>query len=458
MTHEINEAAAAAIIEGERAAANLAELHERIRPCFARVQPFEQAQKYLSGLISDLPRKNGWTLAEHAGDLSPNKTQRLLNHAVWDQDAVMDIVRGFVAEQVGEQPLRVAALDESGQPKQGVATAGVKRQYMGCAGRIANGVNTVYCSYATPNGHALVSARIWIPEDQLTDTDRRAALGIPADVVFKTKPQLAQDIVADMIADQTMPPWVAGDEVYGRSSKLRTFLQDNEIGYVLRVGRAFAAQMPSGARLRADAVVARDLAKPRHQRRWQVCSVTGSKGERAYAWAWVATASDRHYLLIRKHLSSGELAYHYCYLPPGRPVTLMTLVRVACLRWPVEEGFEFGKDHFGLDHSQVRLYTALLRHIVLTLAALAVCAVTAADAQARTPGPILPTTPDDLPPDDPGLIALTVAEIKRLFCLVTRRQQPAIHGLHWVWWRRRHQARARWFHHRTRLRRQPAPT
>ncbi|MFL6145113.1 MAG: transposase [Labedaea sp.] len=159
-----------------------------------------------------------------------------LNHAVWDQDAAMGIVRGFVAEQLSKQPLRVAALDESGQPKQGVAPAGVRRQYMGCAGRIANGVNTVYCSNATPGGHALLGARIWVPEDQLTDTDRRAALGIPADVAFKTKPQVAQDIPADMIADQTMPPWAAGDEVYGRSSKLRAFLQDNQIGYVLRLG------------------------------------------------------------------------------------------------------------------------------------------------------------------------------------------------------------------------------
>jgi hypothetical protein len=132
----------------------------------------------------------------------------------------------------------------------------------------------------------------------------------------------------------------------------------------------------------------------------------------------------------------------------------MTLVRVACLRWPVEEGFEFGKDHFGLDHSQVRLYTALLRHIVLTLAALAVCAVTAAQAKTRTPAPILPTTPDEQPPEDLGLIALTVAEIKRLFTLVTRRHLPTSHHLHWTWWRRRHQARARWYHHRTRLRRQ----
>ncbi len=181
--------------------------------------------------------------------------------------------------------------------------------------------------------------------------------------------------------------------------------------------------------------------------------MTGSKGERAYAWAWLATTSPRHFLLIRKHLRTGELAYHYCHVPAGRPVTLMTLVRVACLRWPVEEGFEFGKDHFGLDHSQVRLYTALLRHIVLTLAALAVCAVTAAQAKTHAPAPILPRTSDEQPPEDPGLIALTVAEIKRLFILVTRRLLPETHHLHWTWWRRRHQARARWFHHRTRLRR-----
>jgi hypothetical protein len=230
----------------------------------------------------------------------------------------------------------------------------------------------------------------------------------------------------------------------------------------MRVGCAFTAEVAPGARMRADAAVAAYLAGTKHQRRWQiwlgdrfqVCSVTGSKGERAYAWAWLATTSTGHFLLIRKHLRTGELAYHYCHVPPGQPVTLMTLVRVACLRWPVEEGFEFGKDHFGLDHSQVRCYTALLRHIVLTLAALAVCAITAAQARNRTPAPVLPTTQDDQPPEDPGLITLTVAEIKRLFILVTRRLQPESHHLHWIRWRRRHQARARWFHHRTRLRRQ----
>lgn len=119
---------------------------------------------------------------------------------------------------------------------------------------------------------------------------------------------------------------------------------------------------------------------------------------------------------------------------------------------------ESAKDHFELDHSQVRLYTALARHIVLTMAALAVCAVTAAQAKTRAPAPTLPATPDDQPPEDPGLIALTVAEIKRLFALVTRRFQPETHKLHWIWWRCRHQARARWFHHRARLRRQITTT
>jgi hypothetical protein len=183
--------------------------------------------------------------------------------------------------------------------------------------------------------------------------------------------------------------------------------------------------------MRADAAVATHLAGSRHQRRWQVCSVTGSKGERAYAWGWIATTHPRRFLLIRKHLRTGELAYHYCSVPTGRPVTVMTLVRVACLRWPVEEDFEFGKDHFGLDHCQVRLYTALLRHIVLTLAALAVCAVTAAQARTRAPVPILPASPDERPPEDLGLIALTVADVKRLFLLVIRRLQPETHHLHW---------------------------
>ncbi|MDX3194270.1 transposase [Streptomyces sp. MN03-5084-2B] len=179
MTQKIGEAAAAAIVEGERAVTNLRVLHGRLRPCFARMEPFGQTRKYLTGLMSDLPRKNGWSIAEHAGDRTPDRTQRLLNHAVWDHDQAQGVVRRFVVEALGDQPLLVGALDESGQEKHGNATAGVKRQYIGCAGRVANGVNTVYCSYATPGGHALVGARIYIPEEQLRRPRTPRGVGCP---------------------------------------------------------------------------------------------------------------------------------------------------------------------------------------------------------------------------------------------------------------------------------------
>ena len=219
------------MVAGERAAAILTELHARLESCFARPEPYVQARKYMAALMSDLPRKNGWTVAEHAGDATPDRTQRLLNHAVWDNERAAGVVRGFVVEHLAPgAELMVGALDESGHQKQGSATAGAKRQYMGCAGRVANGVNTVYCTYATPGGHSLAGARIWVPAEQLEDPDRRVALGIPEAVEFATKPQLATQIVADMVADQTMPPWFAGDEVYGRSPQLRDYLEEQGAG------------------------------------------------------------------------------------------------------------------------------------------------------------------------------------------------------------------------------------
>jgi hypothetical protein len=111
-----------------------------------------------------------------------------------------------------------------------------------------------------------------------------------------------------------------------------------------------------------------------------------------------------------------------------------------------------------LDHSQVRLYTAVLRHLVLAIAALAICAVTAAAMRAASSTlPPPPTTPSQAPPAEPGLIPLTVAETKRLLNLFTRTWRDLTHHLRWTWWRRRHQARARWYHHRARLQRKRAP-
>ncbi|MBA3489552.1 MAG: IS701 family transposase [Longispora sp.] len=423
--------------------------------CFHRWEPRLQAVKYVRALMSDLPRKNCWTIAEHAGDATPDKTQRLLERARWDTMAAMGAVRGFVTAHLASSQA-VAVLDESGQEKKGTHTVGVKRQYVGCAGRVSNAINVVYCTYATPSGHALVGARPYLPAEWAGDVNRRRAAGVPDDVDFATKPELGRQILADLHAAGTLPPWVTGDEVYGRDPHLRSWCENHDTGYVLGVPKSMRITLPAGTTVRADATLT--MLEPSS---WTIASCgAGSKGERRYTWAWIATTSPRRHLLARRNLTPNakgeyEVAFFLCFTPHGHPATLHTLITIAGMRWPVEEDFQIGKDAFGLDHSQVRTYPALLRHLVLTMAALAVAAITAAHARTRTNTlPAGPTSPDDLPPADPGLIPLTVAEIKRLFNLLTRTWQPTRHHLHWTQWRQRHQARARWFHQRTRLRHQ----
>ena len=467
----------------ELAAERREELLGRIGRVFARREPRLQAGKYVTGLMSDLPRKNGWTLAEAAGDRSPDKMQRLLNHAPWDVYAAMGVVRDFVVEHlavpdgVGPHGVSaVAVLDETGQEKKGDHTAGVKRQYVGCAGQVANAINVVYCTYATPRGHAHVGARLYLPKEWATSTPPTGQTPDPGPITvttgqvtpapvtpapraadpltdnefaFKTKPALAVDILSDLHDADVLPPWVTGDEVYGRDKTLRAFCQDHGVGYVLGVPCSFTVRLNRRRKTRADKALG--FVPPKA---WTKASCgPGSKGDRLYAWAWVATVSPHHYLLIRRSLADPtDQAYFYCYVPEPRPSTLSVLVTVAGMRWPVEEDFQVGKDQFALDHSQVRRHHALIRHLALAMTALAIAATTAATMRAKTSTlPPPPVTPDQDPPEDPGLIPLTVAEVRRLLLLFTPTQQPRDHRLHWAWWRRRHQARARWYHQRTRL-------
>jgi SRSO17 transposase len=453
-TTDLEAAAASTVEEAALACGNLDELMGCLAGCFARVEPRRQARKYVTGLMGDLPRKNCWALAEQAGDQTPDKMQRLLERASWDACEAMRAVRAFAVARLSDPADAVLVLDESGQEKAGEHTAGVKRQYLGCAGRVANGINVVYASYAAPAGHAIIAARLYVPKDWADDSQRRRAAGIPGELEFATKPQLATQIVKDLLAEGRCPPWVTGDEVYGRDAKLRTFLEDQGTGHVLKIPCSFRITLPTGQKMRAD-----HAARLVPAAAWQTASAGhGSKGERDYGWAWLATASARRHLLIRRHLRDpADLAYFSCHVPAGRACSFTTLVRVAGRRWPVEEDFRLGKSDFGLADSQVRRYTALTRHVALAMAALAVCATTAALARPRTSTLARPpTSPEELPPQDPGLIPLTVTEIKKIFNLVTRTWQSIRHYLHWSWWRRRHQARARWFHQRARLHRQAA--
>ena len=167
--------------------------------------------------MSELPERNGWSIARHAGDKTPDKTQRLLNHASWDTFAAMGVVRRFAVAGLEEAARRgrrrrglvIAAIDETGQEKAGELTAGVKRQYLGCAGRVANGINTVHLSYVREGtGHALIGARQWIPHEHLEDPVRSLVMGLPLDLAFRTKGQLAIDISKDIAAGGLRPDFL----------------------------------------------------------------------------------------------------------------------------------------------------------------------------------------------------------------------------------------------------------
>jgi SRSO17 transposase len=449
-----SKAAAAARIGAGLGRRKRYELLELLRPCFARVEAWLQAGKYTAALMSDLPRRNGWTLAERAGDRTPDRMQRLLSRAVWDAAAVMTVVRRFAvagldqaARGRGRRGLAVGAIDETSQVKQGERTAGVKRHYLGCAGKVANGITTVHLAYAREGtGHALIAARQWIPREHLEDPVKRRVTGLPPDLVFRTKGQLAIDLIGEVLADGIGLDFVCGDEVYGSCTRLREYLESRGLAYVLRVPSNFYLAAARGVRLTCKQAAATLLTT---RRGWEIRSAGhGAKGQRWYAWAWLGTASPEHYLLIRRHLVTGELAFHYCFVPEGQPVSLSRLIRAAGLRWPIEEDFRSGKGCFGLDESQVRLFTAIARHTVLVMAALAICVVTAALLRRRTDTrPPAPVRPDQPPPADPGMIPLTVPETARLLA----HPPPPGANRQWQAWRRRHQALSAWYHHRTRL-------
>jgi SRSO17 transposase len=163
----------------------------RVAGRFARVELRRRAKAFVRGLLSDLPRKNCWTIAEHAGDATPDGMQHLLARAVWDADAVRDDVRAVLVEHLGDQAA-VLVIDETGDLKKGSHTAGVQRQYTGPAGKVDNAQVAVYLAYATTAGHGVIDRELYLPQGWIDDPARCRAAGVPDQRTFATKPELAR--------------------------------------------------------------------------------------------------------------------------------------------------------------------------------------------------------------------------------------------------------------------------
>jgi SRSO17 transposase len=194
--------------------AGVDELTDRIAGRFGRIECRQRVRGFLLALLADLPRKNCWTIAEHAGDAAPDGMQHLLSRAVWDTDGVSTDLREYVTEHLGEAGA-VLVIDETGDLKKGTHTVGVQRQYTGTAGRIENAQVAVYLAYAAAGGHALLDRELYLPASWTADPARCAGAGVPADAAFATKPALARVMLVRALDAGLPAGWVAGDEVYG---------------------------------------------------------------------------------------------------------------------------------------------------------------------------------------------------------------------------------------------------
>ena len=365
------------VAEVARWADGIEGVHECIAGRFRRPEPRRRVLAYLRGLLSPVERKNGWQLAEQAGDATPDGVQRLLYNYRWEADLVRDDLRDYVVEHLGCAD-GVVVVDETGFLKKGDKSVGVQRQYSGTAGRIENCQIGVFLAYASAKGRTLLDRELYLPQVWAEDRERRRDAGVPEDAVFRTKPQLAQLMLGRLLEAGVPFAWFTGDEVYGSDRKLRLWLEGQGIPHVMAVKsneKLWALTDKGPLQVRADW-----LASGVAESAWVRCSAgNGAKGPRVYDWAAVEIRPLRepgkgHWLLARRSITKpGELAYYVCFGPAS--TSLQELVRVAGTRWAIEECFEEAKGEVGLDQYEVRRWDGWYRHITLAMLAQAYLAV-----------------------------------------------------------------------------------
>jgi SRSO17 transposase len=365
----------------------LVEVNERLWAHFARSEVRQRAQDYLRGLLSEAKRKNGWQLAEVAGNATPYGIQHLLGRANWDADAVRDELRGYVIEHLGAGEGRsVLIVDETGFIKKGDRSVGVKRQYTGTAGKRENCQVGVFLAYASERAQAFIDRELYLPEEWAEDKERREQAGVPEEVVMRTKPELAREMLGRALDAGVKAAWVVADSVYGDTRRLGMFLEEREQPYVLAVsGKAYVW---AGFRQHRVGVVLDSLRQEEllPEEGWKrVSAGDGSKGPRLYDWSRLPLNPPmqegfERWLLVRRSIDdSDELSAYTVFAPEG--ATLEVLAKVAGSRWRVEIGFEEAKGEVGLAHYEVRSWHGFYRHITLALFAHAFLAAIRAEGQ-----------------------------------------------------------------------------
>ena len=416
----------------------------RVASCFTRRETRLTCRDMVNGLLAELEDYNCWTLAEAAGHPSPCRMQHLLSRARCDEQLLLDSAAGWAAAYLtaGQDESDVVLIvDETADAKSSADCAGAARQYSGTLGGIALCQVAVTLTCATPAGHALAGRALYLPADWAADGERRELAGVPDEVMFQTKSQLAGGLLQHAHDRGIRAGFTAGDEVYG-GLELRRSIRERGTGYVLAVRSNHMVTLSSGRRLTVK--TASSLVKPAMWQRMRTGSAT--KGAKDYHWAMIEITPDdtpegqdpgHAVLLLRRHRYTGTVSRFLCWSP--RPVPLAKLAKVAVTRWRIEEDHQLSKQVSGLDSGQVTTWTSWHRWTAISLLACAFLAVAA--AWQRTA---------DIGASMLDLIPVTVPELLRQLrgTVIPEPRRDKPHRDAWALWRRRHQYGAQQAHQR----------
>jgi SRSO17 transposase len=437
-------AAAADTVDHDGHSVLLEDLMARVAPCFARRETRLTCRDMVNGLLSELDDRNCWTLAEAAGHPGPYRMQHLLSRARCDDQQMLDAAADWTVARLTagqDQSDVVLIVDETADAKSSSDCAGAARQYSGTLGGIAMCQVAVTLTCATPAGHALIGRALYLPADWAADEERRELAGVPGEVMFATKPELAGRLLQHAHDRGIRAGFTVGDEVYG-GLDLRRSIRERDTGYVMAVRSNHMVTLPSGRRLTVKN--AASLARPAMWQRMRTGSA--AKGAKDYHWAMIEIPPDdtpdgqddgHAMLLLRRHRYTGTVSYFLCWSP--RPVPLARLIAVAVTRWKIEEDHQLAKQVTGLDSGQVTSWTSWHRWTAICLLAYAFLAVAATWQRARDGDAAIL-----------GLIPVTMPELLRQLrgTVIPEPRRDKPHRDAWTLWRRRHQYQAQQAHQR----------
>src|SRR6266550_1556053 len=313
--HDQDAAVAAATVADDARSALLADVLGRVAGCFPRRETRQSCRQMVSGLLMELEDHNCWTIAEAAGHRGPHRLQHLLSRAVWDGQRVLDIAAAWAVSHLDDGD-GVLIVDETADEKSSAGTVGAARQYSGTVGGIALCQVAVTLAYATRRGHALIGRALYLPEACAADEEHRELAGVPEEVMFATKPQLADGLLDRAHSLGIRAAFVAGDEVYG-GRELRRGIRQRGMGYVMAVRANHTVTAGSGRTVTAAGAAGLIPVRAWHRMR----TGSGTKGTRHYDWAMPEVGSDdtpgghgdgHSVLLARRHRYTGTLSFYRC--------------------------------------------------------------------------------------------------------------------------------------------------